>query len=114
MPFIMQQQLSMPPAIIVQRFCSMAAETLSSQAQVTFIPPGHFEKVKVQRGTIIMFMPGEAGACEPIIPVDPDIGMPGIAIPERSISFAEAILILLHRGTVDVCGATPSSEPASF
>jgi hypothetical protein len=43
MPFIMQQQLSIPPAIIVQRFCSMAAETLSSHAHVTFMPPWHFE-----------------------------------------------------------------------
>jgi hypothetical protein len=62
MPFIVQPQLSMPPAIIVQRFCSMAAETLSSQAHMTFMPPGHFENVMVQRGTIIMFIPGELGA----------------------------------------------------
>ena len=31
MPFIMQQQLHRPPGIIVQRFWSMVAETLSSQ-----------------------------------------------------------------------------------
>jgi hypothetical protein len=30
-PFIMQQQLHNPPAIMVQRFCSIPAETLSSQ-----------------------------------------------------------------------------------
>jgi hypothetical protein len=62
MPFIMQQQLSMPPAIIVQRFCSIAAEILSSHEHMTFMPPGHFENVMVQRGTIIMFIPGGLGA----------------------------------------------------
>jgi hypothetical protein len=62
MPFIMQQQESMPPAIMVQRFCSMAVETLSSHAQVTVMPPGQFANVIVQRGTIIVFMPEEVGA----------------------------------------------------
>jgi hypothetical protein len=99
----MQQQLSMPPAIMVQRFCSMAAETLSSQEQVTFMPPGHFVKVMVQRGTIIMFMPGVVAACGPIIPVAPDIGIPdigipGMAMPERSIIFAVAILVSFFAG----------------
>jgi hypothetical protein len=94
----MQQQLSMPPAIMVQRLCSMAAETVSSHEQVTFMPPAHFAKVIVQRGIIIMFMAGAVGACVPIIPLGPDIGipgidMPGIGIPERSIIFAAAILV---------------------
>ena len=62
MPFIMQQQESMPPAVMMQRFCSLAVESLSSHAQVTFMPPGHFEKVIVQRGTITMFMLEEVGA----------------------------------------------------
>jgi hypothetical protein len=93
-----QQQLSIPPAIMVQRFCSMAAETLSSQAQSTFMPPGHFEKVMVQRGTIIMFMPGAAGVWVPIIPVGPVIGIPVIGIPgipvvARSIILGAAILV---------------------
>ena len=35
----------------------MVAETLSSQAQLIFIPPAHFLNVIVQRGTITMFMP---------------------------------------------------------
>jgi hypothetical protein len=100
----MQQQLSMPPAIMVQRFCSMAAETVSSQVHVTFMPPVHFENVMVQRGTIIMFMPGAVVACGPIIPVAPDIGIPGIgipgmAVPERSIIFAVAILVSFFAGS---------------
>jgi hypothetical protein len=92
-PFIMQQQLHKPPAIMVQRFWSMPAETLSSQAHTIFIPPGHLETVIVQRGTIIMFAPVGAGAELPIIPPGPDIGMPGMAIPDRSIIIVAAILI---------------------
>jgi hypothetical protein len=93
MPFIMQQQLHRPPGIIVQRFWSMVAETLSSQAQTIFIPPAHFLKVIVQRGTISTFMPAAAVAGAPIRPVGFDIGMPGIPIPERSIMIAEVILV---------------------
>ena len=43
----------------------MTAETLSSHAQVTVMPLGHFAKVILQRGTIIMFMPEEVGAGRP-------------------------------------------------
>ena len=71
----MQQQVSMPPAIIVQRFCSIDAETVSSQEHVTFMPPAHFANVMVQRGTIIMFMP--AGSDVPI----PWLVMPGLVMP---------------------------------
>ena len=72
-PFIIMQQLHIPPAIIVQRFCSMPAETLSSQTQVIFMPPVHFSKVIVQRGTIIMFMPAGVAPGVPIIPGEPGI-----------------------------------------
>jgi hypothetical protein len=99
----MQQQLSMPPAIMVQRFCSIDAETVSSQEHVTFMPPVHFATVMVQRGTIIMPIPGVEDACGPIIPVAPGIGIPGIGIPdigmpgiaafERSIIFTLAIIV---------------------
>jgi hypothetical protein len=100
MPFIKQQQLSIPPAIMMQRFCSMAAETLSSQAQVTCMPPAHFAKVIVQRGTIIMFMPGAVGAWAPIIPLGPVIGMPAIGIPDRSTIFVAAMVASSKRGTI--------------
>jgi hypothetical protein len=107
----MQQQLSMPPAIIVQRFCNIAAETLSSQEHITFMPPGHFVNVMVHRGTIIMFMPGAAGAWVLIIPVVPgigmlDIGIPGIAVPERSIIFVVAIVVSFNAGSVLLPSAT--------
>jgi hypothetical protein len=56
-PFIIMQQLTMLPLSIVQRFWSMPADTLSSQTQVSFIPPSHSSIFVVQRGMIIMFMP---------------------------------------------------------
>ena len=60
MPFIIMQQEHIPPAIMVQRFWSIAAEVLSSHTQSMVIPPSHLAKVMVQRGTIIMFMPAGA------------------------------------------------------
>ena len=39
MPFIMQQQLHMPPCNIEHKFCIMLQETLSSQEQTIFMPP---------------------------------------------------------------------------
>jgi hypothetical protein len=56
MPFIVQHMLSMPPAIILHMFCSVAADISSSHLQVIFIPPAHFSIFIVQRGT--MHMPG--------------------------------------------------------
>jgi hypothetical protein len=86
-PFIIVQRLHMPPAIIVQRFCSIAADVASSLVQVIFIPPVHFSSFIVQRGTIIMFMPAGIGLVPPIIGV-PMVGlaMAGMPIPARSIS----------------------------
>jgi hypothetical protein len=55
MPLIMAQQLTMPPAIMVHRFCIMLAAVGSSQVQVTFMPPVHFSNFILHRGTIIMF-----------------------------------------------------------
>jgi hypothetical protein len=95
MPFIMQQQDIMPPAIMVQRFCSMAAVISSSHVQVTFMPPAHFSKVMVQRGTIIMFMPaGEVVGAAAVIMPEAGIPMPMPVMPiivPRSIIFAVAI-----------------------
>jgi hypothetical protein len=53
MPFIIMQQLHMPPAIMVQRFWSIVADILSSHLQVIFMPTLHFSMETVQRGTII-------------------------------------------------------------
>ncbi len=71
----------------------MVAETLSSHAQTTFIPPVHFLNVIVQRGTITTFIPPAAAVGVPIIPVGFDMGIPGTLIPARSIMIADVIPI---------------------
>jgi hypothetical protein len=73
MPFIMQQTLHMPPAIMVQRFCIMVQAVGSSQVQVIFIPPVHFSTFMVQRGTMTMLgvigVPGVVPGMAVFIPV---------------------------------------------
>ena len=86
MPFIMQQTLHMPPAIMVHRFCIMVQAAASSHTQVIFIPPFTFSTFMVQRGTIIMFgvaagMPAPIGIAPP---------MPVIAV--RSIIIAVVMI----------------------
>jgi hypothetical protein len=86
MPFIMHEQLHMPPAIILHRFCSVAALISSSQVQVSFMPPAHFSNFIVQRGTIII--EGVAGAIEgmppwgiePMVPIEPIIERSNIIV----------------------------------
>jgi hypothetical protein len=80
MPFIMQQQLHMLPAIILHMFCKVAAATSSSQVQVIFMPPLHFSIFIVQRGTMHICM--ALGATPGILP---DIGAPTELIMLRSI-----------------------------
>jgi hypothetical protein len=93
MPFIMQQTEHMPPAIIVQRFCTMLQAILSSQEQVIFMPPVHFSILKVQRGTIIQLVEAGIPAGEPIVGVPiPGMGMPCIPIPVRSIIMLDIVL----------------------
>jgi hypothetical protein len=86
MPFIITQQLHIPPAIILHRFCTMPQAILSSQEHVIFIPPVHFSILRVHRGTIIQFIIPGIAVVEPVIgaPI-PGILMPCIAIPARSI-----------------------------
>jgi hypothetical protein len=92
MPFMSVQQLHIPPAIMVQRFCSILADVASSLVQVIFIPPVHFSIFIVQRGTINMFMPAGIVPTLPIMPVPmvglpiPGMPIPGMPIPVRSIS----------------------------
>jgi hypothetical protein len=90
-PFIMQQTLHMPPAIMLHRFCIIVQAVGSSQVQVIFIPPAHFSIFIVQRGTIIMFgaMPGAVPM--PVIPVIP-VPMPIPVIAARSIIMAVVMI----------------------
>jgi hypothetical protein len=84
MPFIMQQQLHMPPCSIWHRFWTMLTAMGSSQEQVIFIPPCTFSILNVQRGTIIM--PGIiCPAMPPMVPVPMPMPIAGIPMPMRSI-----------------------------
>jgi hypothetical protein len=79
MPFIMQQQLTMPPPSMVQRFCIMEQATGSSHEQVIFIPPAIFSIFMVHLGTIMKL--GVAG-----VAVGAPMGVaPGIGMVLRSI-----------------------------
>jgi hypothetical protein len=85
MPFIIMQQLHMPPASIVHRFCIMPHATLSVQEQVIFIPPWHFSNLRVsQRGTIMYPAGVVAGVPTGEVPI-PGMPMPCIPIAVRSI-----------------------------
>ena len=78
MPFIVQQQLHMPSHSILQRFCSVAQATSSSQMHLIFIPPVHFSIFIVHRGrTIDPAMPGielwDDGSDMSAVPACPNI-----------------------------------------
>jgi hypothetical protein len=67
-PFMIMQQLHMPPAIIEHRFCNIVADMASSHLQVIFMPPAHFSILILQRGTIIHCGAAGMPAGEPIGP----------------------------------------------
>lgn len=68
-PFIVQQTLHIPPAIIAQRFCIIVQAAGSSQVQVIFIPPAHFSTFIAHFGTITMFGDIPVGIGIPVVPV---------------------------------------------
>lgn len=90
MPFIMTQQLHMPPASIVHRFCTMLQAILSSHWQVIFMPPVHFSIFTLQRGTTIQFTP--AGI--PVGVPSPGDETPGMPMPETPIPVRSIIIAL--------------------
>ncbi len=58
MPFIIMQQLIVPPAVIMHRFFIISAAVFSSHMHMIFIPPAHFSIFIVQRGIIMpVFIP---------------------------------------------------------
>jgi hypothetical protein len=86
MPFIMQQQLHMPPVSIVHRFCTMLHATLSSQEQVIFMPPVHFSILSVHRGTIIQLADAGNPTGAPMAGAPmAEVPIPAMPIPIRSI-----------------------------
>jgi hypothetical protein len=78
----------MPPASAVHKFCIIVQAILSVQEHVIFIPLSVRSTLKVQRGTIMKFIPliGEAVPVIGAVPIEPII--PGIVIPVRSIIIA--------------------------
>jgi hypothetical protein len=103
-PFIMQQTLHIPPAIMVQRFCIMVQAAGSSQLQVIFMPPAHFSTFIAQRGTITML--GDIAGIPLVIGMPPE----RFAIALRSIIIA-VVMIKLHRGQLEI---EAKSAPRSF
>lgn len=86
MPFIMQQQLHMLPAIILHMFCKVAAVMSSSQVQVILNPPLHFSIFIVQRGTMhICMAPGMLASMAP----------PVIELPIGFIMLLSIIIMLV-------------------
>jgi hypothetical protein len=95
-PFIVQQTLHIPPAVIWQRFCIIARAVGSSQTQVTFIPPDTFSTFMAQRGTMTMFgaiIPVPAGTGGPPIPMPIPGIIPAIPLAGRSIIIVPVIRI---------------------
>jgi hypothetical protein len=93
MPFIIMQQLTMPPAIMLQRFCIMVQAALSSQVQVIFIPSVHGSSFIVHRGIM-------SHCCAPVgmlmgVVMPPD-AMVGMFIPVRSIIMLVITRLLLN------------------
>jgi hypothetical protein len=74
-PFIIMQQLHMPPCSIMHKFCIMLQAIGSSHEQLIRMPPGHFSNFSVQRGTIIQL----AGMLA--VPLGMEVPMPVIPMP---------------------------------
>jgi hypothetical protein len=108
MPFIMQQQLHMPPASMEQRFWTMPHACFSSQLHMIFIPPAHFSIFMVQRGTMDQFTAGMG--LGPIVEA-PNIGrpVPGMPIPARSIIIAPVMSITPMFGPASLAGLPGNS-----
>jgi hypothetical protein len=105
MPFMSTQQLHMPPASMVQRFCTMLQAILSSQTQVIFTPPVHFSSRTVQRGTMSKLVPVGTPVGAPTADgPTPATPSPGMAIPVRSIIIALDMTNSFHAVTAPGTG----------
>jgi hypothetical protein len=83
------------------------------------MPPLHFSKVNVHRGTIIMFVPAGMADCDPTTPAAPVTVKPEIPIPVLSITIADAMLRSSskngHRWTrLRLLGEQRSTSPGSI
>jgi hypothetical protein len=100
MPFIVQTTLHIPPAIIEQRFCIMVQAAVSSQLQVSFMPPATFSNFMVQRGTMTMFVAaGMAGLTPLLMPLIPIMPLIRSLIVLVMITFLSPVLVRRTRAS---------------
>jgi hypothetical protein len=93
-PFMTQQQVIIPPCIIMHRFCIIVQDVGSGQTHVIFMPPSHFSIFIVHRGTMSMLAGAIAPMPMPIPGVDGiPVVIPGIIIPVRSPVIVPAMLL---------------------
>jgi hypothetical protein len=106
MPFIIMQQLTMPPDIMVHRFWSMLAAMASSQTQVMHMPVLVRSIFMVQRGNIMRL----GGIAMPVLAPLIGFTMPafiiGMPMPIRSI----VMLAMIKLPFVEV--RNPWGQPA--
>jgi hypothetical protein len=102
MPFCIMQQLTMPPAIMVQRFCIMVQAALSSHVHMIFSPSVHVSIFIVQRG--IMSHCAPVGVLMGV--VMPAEAIAGMFIPVRSIIMLVITRLLLNVNSI----ANPARE----
>lgn len=105
MPFIMQQQLHMPPASIEHRLCMVVQAIVSVQVQVIFMPPVDFSILKVHFGTIIMLGGIIVGVMPGVVPGM--VPMPVMPIAARSI-----IIVDMPVSPCALIGPLPSANTA--
>src|SRR5262249_13489559 len=80
MPFIIMQQLHIPPWNMLPRSCTIWQAIASSHEQVIFIPPVHFSILNVHRGTMVQLVGAIVGAVpRPGMPMP--IPRPGMPMP---------------------------------
>jgi hypothetical protein len=96
MPFIIMQHETIPPAIMLHRFCTIMAAVLSLQVQVIFMPPAHFSIFIMQRGIIMpgMFMPDMLEDSGIIIGIIPIMGMPIIPPPIPMLDIRSLVIVV--------------------
>jgi hypothetical protein len=80
----------MPPASIVQRFCTMLHAILSSQEQVIFRPPVQRSTFMLQRGTMTRLVMAGMPVGVPRV----DVPMPGTLMPGIPIPVVRSIIML--------------------
>ena len=90
MPFIMHEQLHIPPANMRHRFCNVPHDTSSSHLQVIFMPPAHFSILILHCGTMAML--GIPDAIEGI----PDMGIDELDMPAIDMGRSTIIIDIAY------------------